>query len=490
MNKGKAIYRWTVFYLTTIFLMGCLPENSLEWSQDGSVGLLRADDKLYLIDEPDDNIILVASAGTQPWPHISADGSRIVYGEQIKCSNLSEGLKRLPLSQVKMIKGHAQHLEAEIIQARYVDDIPPLGFIPLPKEPFAYGEGLRPWVIRYLCENADPALVQKLGPHRIDEGKEQELEYYNLVIMNRESMDQRKVVCTSVLPILRPRFAPTGQVIAYLVEEKEKQDSKAEHAMGRLDLFVASPQQGVSAMVVAPHVNLGYAWGNDGQCVVFQQLESPDAPHQDFQVGKLKERTIALANGSLLAQPIATGEQGEPGTHHCTGETRELAQALFDVGMKIECGLEGRVLFSSVKVTLPISNLDQIRHSVFCWDPVTKTVTDILPSHVTNMPQAFPSLFSLSPDGRRVLLPLAKYRFAIYEFGERDLKYPWQEKEKPEDYFLNFVPAWKGNQEISGIVSPEDNLLLERTEDRPDQDEGIAIFGIDGALHRIISEQQ
>ena len=482
--------RWVVFCLTTIFLMGCLPENTLEWSEDGSLGLLRADDKLYLIDEQDDNIIQVASTGTQPWPHISADGSRIVYGEQIKCSNLSEGLKRLPLSQVKMIQGLARHLEAEIIQARYVDDVPPLGFIPLPKEPFAHGDGLRTWVIRCLCENADPALVQKLGPHRINEGKEQELEYYNLVVMKRESMDQRQVICTSALPILRPRFAPTGQTIAYLLEEKEKQDSGAEHTMGRLDLFVTSPPQGIGAMVVASHVNLGYVWGHDGQCVVFQQLESPDAPRQDFQVGTLKERTIALANGTLLAEPIATGEQGEPGTHHCTGETRELAQVLFDVGTKIECGLGGRILFSSTKITLPTSNLDETRCSVFCWDPVTRTVTDLLPSHMPNMPQVFPRLFSLSPDGRRVLLPLAKYRFSIYEFGERELKYPWQEKEEAEDYFLNFVPAWKGNQEISGIVSPDDPLLLERTKDRPDQDEGIAIFGIDGTLHRIISEQQ
>ena len=119
MNNRRATYGLVVFYIAVIFITGCIPdpEDTLEWSQDGSTGLLRVQGALFLIDGQTGQLTEVAKQNVQPWPDISKDGGLVAYSEEVECASLSEGLKMLPAVQVQIIKFYAERTRRNILDA-------------------------------------------------------------------------------------------------------------------------------------------------------------------------------------------------------------------------------------------------------------------------------------------------------------------------------------------------------------------------------------
>ena len=111
-NRIKS-YCLILFYFTSVFLAGCFPEpeNSLDWSDNGSVGLLRIEGALYLVDGQTNELIEIAKEGVMPWPDISEDGSVIAYSQEVDCYDLAKGLELLPPGQAKMIEYNAKKCE-------------------------------------------------------------------------------------------------------------------------------------------------------------------------------------------------------------------------------------------------------------------------------------------------------------------------------------------------------------------------------------------
>ncbi|MHC4166216.1 MAG: hypothetical protein ACYSWQ_04610 [Planctomycetota bacterium] len=109
MNNRKATYGLTAFYIAAVFVMGCIPEESLEWSDDGSIGLFGSEKGLALIDGKTGKLTVVVKANVGPLPDISKDGSLIAYSESVDCNSLPEALKLLPPGQVKMIRYRRAH---------------------------------------------------------------------------------------------------------------------------------------------------------------------------------------------------------------------------------------------------------------------------------------------------------------------------------------------------------------------------------------------
>ena len=160
MNNRIKSLGLVVFYLVTVFFMGCIPENTLEWSDDGSVGLLRVDGTLYLVNGQTGQLTEIAKEDVQPWPDISKDGSLIAYSREVDCDNLSEGLKLLPPGQVKMIKYNAKIMGEDILEAGSLGMIDKF---PVPYDELLEDEQYRSWAIRYMVENADSKLLEILA---------------------------------------------------------------------------------------------------------------------------------------------------------------------------------------------------------------------------------------------------------------------------------------------------------------------------------------
>jgi hypothetical protein len=429
---------------------GCFPQDSLDWSADGSVGLLRTGGKLYVVDGSTGAPSPIPAEKVAPWPDISADGKRVAYAGEVKHPTLAQGLKTLPTEQAKMIADDAQKLRQKVLDGTLaITD-----FNSVSDEQLGYVKPYREWVIRFLCENADEQLTQKLGTRVLEQGKAAELNSSVLTVVALADTGSKKIVTTSVLGIVRPCFSPDGACVAFLALGPVKDE--------QAHLFVASLQQDSPAVYVASNVSLSFDWRQDSQALAFAQQED-----ENTMLGTIREQKVRDPNGRLLYE-ASTHPETPLAAYRCTGENKQLAGTLFEPMMKVEYGIGGRLFFSSASGKIPSGDLDEPKYSLFCYDFVTGAVSNVLSSGTQDKsaPGQMVDFFSLSPDGRRVLLPMEKGRFAIYELATKLPNVPIQEDEEFDEDMPNMLPAWKGTDHISCQISDKSRFLTEEQQKR------------------------
>jgi hypothetical protein len=479
-NRIKS-FGLAAFYVAVIFLVGCIPEDSLQWSKDGSRGLLRKGGELYLVDGESGELTKVAT-DILPWPDISDDSKLVAYCQGVECNNPSEGLKMLPAGQVKMIKYYAEQMKTNILDAGGLKD----GRFPFPEEGVLLPHDYRNWSIQYLCANAEGKLLEVLGKEGIEKGKEQEFGYLRIVVGSAEEPNKVRVVANSVFNVMGVKLSPNNKFLAYLMHTQE---GVVNNAFEELGLYVASLESNANMVRVSHPVTLGFCWRPDSKAVAYIEAASKNLGHDDFLVGILEESIVADANDNLLAEATVLPEHGSAGTHRCTGGSSEFAGLIFNPWLKVVYGPGERLFFSSAGLSLPTSTKDEPKWSLFCYDKVTTTVTDVLGASVSDYTgEMSVAQFDLSVDGKKVLLPMSKNRFLIYGFGDGSVVLPIEEDERFGDENVSaLLPAWKGNDEISCVVS-ENSHFLTQDEEEPHKRKEIVILGADGQFRRVLSE--
>lgn len=483
MSNRKMSCGLAAFYVAAIFLAGCVPEDSLKWSKDGSTGLLSINGGLYLVDGQSGELTEIEKEGVLIWPDISDDGGLVAYSKAFKYSDISEGLKALPPGQVKIVKHYAEQLKKNILKSGgLVNDefpFPDKGLL----TPYEY----RNWAIRYVCENADDKLLEILGEKGIKKGKEKELICSQIFVASAGGLGKKRIVATSIFPMVALELSPDGKFLAYLMHTQEGEVSNAFEEYG---LYVASLESDIKLMLVNPRVAIGYDWRQDSKAIAYITADSKNLLHDNAIFGSLNEKIVAGANGSLLVEPMHSPEHGATGTHNCTGKASELAGVIFYPWVKVVYGSGERLFFSSAGLSLPASKRDEAGWSLFCYDPVTATVTDALLADVSVYTGEGISIlqFTMSPDGRSVLLPIKDNRFIIYKLGTDSVVIPIEESEGfGGGEISEFLPVWKGNEEISALVSEKSRFLKKEGKDKHHRKE-IVILGADGKFRRLLSE--
>ena len=77
------------FYIAAMLFTGCIPEDSLQWSNDGSKGIYSKKGALYLVDGATGALAPIAPKETTTlWPAISPDGSQFAYGQIVKVDRI------------------------------------------------------------------------------------------------------------------------------------------------------------------------------------------------------------------------------------------------------------------------------------------------------------------------------------------------------------------------------------------------------------------
>jgi len=452
-----------------VYLAGCFPDSSLEWSNDGLFGLLRVKGKLFLVDGRTRELTSIED-GVSLMPDISDDGSHITYVKGFVCESVEEGLQLFPAPAARMIRHDAQQLERKIL-AGFVAP----GDLPADKdEKLDYMEPYLRWVVRCMCDEPRSALAQKLGQSKLAECKRREIGYSCLIVADRANLQDKKTLVTMPVAMYRPRFSPDGRYIAYVMP--------APHDEEQPILLLASADGKVDAMEVSTGVAIGYDWRPDGKALAYVKRDG------DPILGVLEEKVVLGDDGVVLDKPADATKEDSVGTSQATRSGQQFVGTLFQPAMHVEYGLDGRMILSSVAAAIPTAELDEPEYSLFCYDRVTGTVTNMLPGVLRNQASQNMNFFRLSPDGKRVLIPLKHNRFAVYEVGSNEAIFPCEQDEGfGMDEMPDFVPGWKGNDRIAALVSEKSHFLV-AADGPPANRKEIVLIDTKGQLQGVLSK--
>jgi Tol biopolymer transport system component len=469
----RSIESYNLFVLCCVLtlLVGCFPDNSIDWSRDGSWGLLRVKGKLFTVDGTSGALTPVEpNGGVSLMPDISSDGKRIAYVKGFACPTVEEGFKLFPATVVAMIRRDAQRLREKVISGVVLPTDLPLG----EGSKLDSEESYHRWVVRAMCEDPNALLVTRLGQDKLEECRKCEIGYNRLIVADRADPGRNTTLVTMPMAMYRPRFSPDGRYVAYVMSTPQDKEKAI--------LILASADGRIDAMEVTAGIAMGYDWRPDSKALAYVKQDG------DPILGAVEEKVLVDDDGVILSKAIDPTAEASVCTHTSTGAAKQFAGTLFQPLMSVQYGLDGRVLFSSASATIPTAELDQPRSSLFCYDRLTGTVTDILPSALRNQTSENVNYFRLSPDGKGLLVPLQYNRFALYELGSNDVTFPLEAGEGfGADNMPDFVPAWKGNDQITCLV-PETSHFLKGTDGQPHRRKEIVVLGTDGQLQKVLSK--
>ncbi len=469
----RSIRSYSLFVLCCVLalLVGCFPEDSLEWSRDGSWGLLRTQNNLFVVDGTSGVLTPIQTDGdVGPMPGISSDGKQMTYVVVSPCATLEEGLKLFPANVAEMIRRDAQRLREKVVAGQVLPTDLPLG---------AGGESgseesYRRWVVRAMCEDPNALLVTRIGRDKFEECRECEIGYSRLIVADRAEPGRNVTVAIMPMTMLRPRLSPDGRWVAFLISTS--------HDKEKANLIVTSTEAKTDAIEVATGVAFGFDWRPDGKAIAYVKQDG------DPILGAVEERVLVAEDGVVPTEATNPITDDTVCTRRSTGATRQFAGTLFQPYMSVVYGPEGRVLFSSATVTIPTSDLDEPRNSLFCYDRLMGTVTDILPAVLRNQTSENVNYFRLSPDGKRLLVPLESNRFAIYELGSKQVQYPLDAEEGfGDDDVPDLLPSWKGNDRITCLVA-ETSHFLTGADGIPHPRREIVLIDTNGRLLEVLSK--
>lgn len=470
MNKSKHTYCLLACCLTIVALAGCFPEDSILWSGDGTVGLFRADGALLLIDGGDGTLTPVedVDGDVQVMPDLSADTNWIAYVKETDCDSVSEGIASFPPFMAEMLRHDAEQLAQQVLAGM----VEPGGLLDTGK-PISFAQPYRQWVVRVMCQNPDASLAQKLGADRLAECRQLELQCSQLIVARRAEPRKGTSLLTLPMGMFSPRFSPDGRYVAYLVTDP-RDDEKG-------NLYLASTDGEVKAVEVVKGIAMHFDWRPDSRAIAYIKQDG------DALLGVVEEKTLLDETGTLLSELSPDPATAPIGIERATGEARQLVGTLFQPFMNVQYGLGGRLFFSSAGAKIPTGDLEEPTYSLFCYDRVTGTVADVLPSSLSQTLGDGINFFDLSPDGTKVLLPTENLRFAIYTLGEKTAVVPLDESESSSDDDLKMFPSWKGNTQISCLVPGTSHFLDEAGRNANGRRE-VIVLNVDGSFHSHLSK--
>ncbi|MGA2070464.1 MAG: hypothetical protein ABSG97_03870 [Sedimentisphaerales bacterium] len=490
MNK-KIIVRilLAASYIAAAFIAGCFPEDSLQWSKDGSKGIYNKGGALFIIDGNTGSITqVVPKETTTTWPAISPDGSLIAFGQIVKVDNFNNALKQLPPNQAKLIETHAEILKQKVLTEGIRDGNFP--FIGNPAETIfagkadSFNEQHVAWVQRCLVENAGKRVVEKAGPELINRTKSKDLSYFRLAYAPTADPNNQKILATSEQQLWRISFSPDSRLIAFAQERI----CGAAWGVGS-DLYVISLAEKTPAALVSPVVAFGYDFKSDSRAIAFIKPVSEFFDSQKPTIGVLAERTVIDPNGKFLASFEHNDGNDSPATYVFSGEPTVLAAVCYRDWMRVCYAAGDRIFFASEKVSLPSSILGEEKQDIFCCDLFTYAVSEITP-YVPELWQGNLYLFSLSDDSRKMLIPGNKNTLALYALGSDFSKSKVivdTNESFGDDSPPKLVAEWKGPNQFSCLVS-EKSRYLTTDPNTPHRRKEIVILDTEGKLVKILSK--
>jgi dipeptidyl aminopeptidase/acylaminoacyl peptidase len=249
------------------------------------------------------------------------------------------------------------------------------------------------------------------------------------------------------------RVSPTGRAAIIVIP------TNLGSATGTVEQLWVAPTDGSKpAVLISSNVAANPDWSADGRDVVFVR-------------GVEDNKLLAT-----LRRVRVIGDNGQIAAHGYD----DLAGLLFDSGTRVRCLGDGRIIFSSVEVTLPATPDDVgQRVELFAVEPGKQaTVSRLLTSKALAEVGDSAQYFEVSPDGSRVSIPDRTGTVDVVDLATGAVT-PVQGKTFPKpaqgDGALSAVPTWRGNDELT-FVAPGEN-------DRPQ----VMLWSLSGKKGEVLS---
>jgi Tol biopolymer transport system component len=215
------------------------------------------------------------------------------------------------------------------------------------------------------------------------------------------------------------RISPQGTAIAYS-EEGEGKDE--------VELLVITTN-GTVPQLVEKDTSYCADWSPDGRALVYTRAANGSAINE-IALGLLSRRNVLDAAGRIQIQK----------------NPEDLAGLLFDVGDKVRCLGDGRIVFATADAHLPCTAADMPQHpQLFALDPERQeAIIPLIPAGSQDDVPAKADYYEPSPDGKQIAISGSKGAVSILNVVTGSLE-PVQ---TGGDEDTVSVPSWRSNNEI------------------------------------------
>jgi dipeptidyl aminopeptidase/acylaminoacyl peptidase len=257
------------------------------------------------------------------------------------------------------------------------------------------------------------------------------VEFIQIVSVQSSGMTPGATLMHTIHAVNELRVSPTGK--AALIVTGSQHNSMN-------DLWVVATDGGDRPAVQISDASAQYPdWTPDGASVVFARAMTPDVPSGDLQLGSLRTVTVADSNGELL-QKIEDGS--------------DLAGLIYSSLTRVRCLKDGRIVFATAQVVLPVASGDLPPHAelFYVWPGKQATVSRLLTVATSIQMGGHAEYFEVDPDESFISVPDDSGEVRVVDLARATVLTSPEPVEK--DFKLLTIPTWRSADELT-MIAPD-----------------------------------
>jgi hypothetical protein len=200
-------------------------------------------------------------------------------------------------------------------------------------------------------------------------------------------------------------------------------------------------------------------WSNDGRYLAYARANPPKVATGDtLRLGTLRRMQVCEADGTLRAQGIedeAKETKGADGQVQTTPSPAEsLAGIVFNEWTKVRWLRDGRIIFVSAEINLPVANDDvPTKLSLFAIDPGKQaTVARLLSRKAEGEAGDAMQHFEINRDETLIAVPGSDGRMTVVSLNGAKVT---EVQARGEGKKLHLVPSWRTSDELCFAVGSD-----------------------------------
>ncbi|HEV8608128.1 MAG TPA: hypothetical protein VGQ99_22525 [Tepidisphaeraceae bacterium] len=430
----------SVLIVLVLAMIGCDPDQVVIWSADGSKAVVIGTDGLHLCD-PAGKLtpLLVKDVRKAAW---FGDSSHIVAAREMKVASWKEAAKYLEPERIKRLEVEGEKLFKEMMAQPDPLDEWASRLIGSAEGP-GYGDFVG--MVLYIGDRHADELKKRMTEEewkKLQDGEGASIMVIQMYEVGGNEAKEGLMLASTFSKITELRPSPNGKVLGYVVGEGEKE---------LCAVYVVPTDGTAQPRKVADLCARFVDWSADGRYLAYARANPPKALVEDtLRLGTLRRMQVCEADGNLKAQGIedeVKKVKGADGNIQTTPSPAEsLAGIIFNEWTKVRYLRDGRIVFVSGEVSLPVASDDTpTKLSLFSIDPVRQaTVTRLFSRRVEGEVGDAMQHFEINPDQTSVAIPGSDGRMTVVSLNGGKVT----EVVRAEGKKLFMAPSWRTSDEL------------------------------------------